>query len=106
MFSTARSFRSIMSLYGDDRKQIWMTEYGAPTGGINSWGTTVSEQRQAEMIAQSLTLAASYSWSGPVFWYNTKDFCAAGSADSECYYGMMRSNGSPKPAFNAFKAAP
>ncbi|MCS0627738.1 cellulase family glycosylhydrolase [Telluria mixta] len=105
MFSTSTSFRSIMSQYGDDKKKIWITEYGAPTSGTNVWGTTVSEDRQASMVTQTLSLAASYTWTGPTFWYNYKDFCAPGSSDSECYYGMVRSDGSPKPAFNAYRNA-
>lgn len=105
MFSTSRSLRSTMNLYGDGRKKIWITEYGAPTSGTNAWGTTVSEQRQADMVTQSLALAASYTWSGPTFWYNYKDFCAAGSANSECYYGLVRDDGTLKPAFDAFKGA-
>jgi hypothetical protein len=105
MFSTSTSVRSIMSQYGDDKKKIWITEYGAPTGGTNVWGTTISEDRQATMVTQSLALAASYTWAGPTFWYNYKDFCAAGSSDSECYYGIVRSDGTLKPAFSAFRSA-
>ncbi|MGJ7917770.1 cellulase family glycosylhydrolase [Massilia sp. LXY-6] len=105
MFSTSTSFRSIMNQYGDDKKKIWITEYGAPTSGTNIWGTTVSEDRQASMVTQTLALTASYTWTGPTFWYNFKDFCAAGSSDSECYYGMVRSDGTAKPAFNAYRNA-
>jgi hypothetical protein len=105
MFSTSTSLRSIMSQNGDGNKKIWVTEYGAPTAGVNAWGTTVSEDRQAAMVTQSLALAASYTWTGPMFWYNYKDFCGPGSSDSECYYGMVRSDGTPKPAFSAFQSA-
>jgi hypothetical protein len=103
MFSTSTSLRSIMSQNGDANKKIWITEFGAPTAGVNAWDTTVSEDRQAAMVTQSLSLAASYAWTGPTFWYNYKDFCAPGSADSECYYGMVRSDGTAKPAFAAFR---
>jgi len=105
MFGTSPSFRSIMTQYGDDKKKIWITEYGAPTSGDNIWGTTISEDRQASMVTQSLALAASYTWAGPMFWYNYKDFCAAGSSNSECYFGIVRSDGTPKPAFNAYRSA-
>jgi len=105
MFSTSTSFRSIMAQYGDDKKKIWITEYGAPTSGTNIWGTTVSEDRQASMVTQTLALAASYTWTGPTFWYNYKDFCPLGSADSECYYGIVRSDGTPKAAFDAYRNA-
>lgn len=107
MYSTTpNSLRSIMALNGDSKKKIWMTEFGAPTAGVSVWGTTISEERQAKMVSQSLALAASYTWSGPLFWYNYKDYCGPGVADSECYFGIVRFDGTPKPAFDAFRTAP
>ena len=55
----------------------------------------------------ALAEAASARWAGPVFWYNHRDFCHyAPDADSECFYGLKRFDGSRKPAFDKFRAAP
>jgi hypothetical protein len=104
MFSTSPSFLSIMAANGDSDKKIWVTEDGTPTGGNNE--SPVTEQQQADLITQLYTDASGFSWIGPVFWYNYQDFCAAGSSDSECYYGLLRSDGSQKPSFGSYQNAP
>lgn len=106
MAASSPSFLSIMKRYGDGGKKIWITEYGAPTGGKDRWGTVISEARQADMVEQTFGEAASLPWAGPVFWYNYRDFCPyAPDADAECFFGLVRFDGSPKPAFEKFRAA-
>lgn len=107
MTTTSPSVLSIMTQYGDGNKKIWITEFGAPTGGKSPWGTVISEAQQATMVERTLAEAASARWTGPVFWYNYRDFCRyAPDADSECFYGLKRFDGSRKPAFDKFRAAP
>jgi GH35 family endo-1,4-beta-xylanase len=107
MTSTTPSVLSIMKQYGDADKKIWITEFGAPTAGKSPWGTEISEARQATMVERTFVEALSALWAGPVFWYNYRDFCPYQSgADSECFYGLKRFDGSPKPAFDAFRASP
>ena len=105
-FSTPVNMRSVMLQYNDGAKRIWITEFGAPTAGVSPWGTVTTEEMQATMVTQTYQLASSYSWAGPVFWYNYKDFCTySQTASSECFYGMVRYDGSAKPAFAAYQAA-
>lgn len=107
MYATTPSFRSVMDQYGDGAKKIWVTEYGGPTYGTDLYGTRMTEDQQAAMVTQSLQLAASYSWMGPMFWYNFKDFCGYdASRSTECYYGLLRSDSTPKPAYSAYQASP
>ncbi|MGJ7917779.1 cellulase family glycosylhydrolase [Massilia sp. LXY-6] len=107
MTSTSPSVLSIMKQYGDADKKIWITEFGAPTGGKSPWGTVISEEQQATMVERTLAAASSAPWAGPVFWYNYRDFCRyQADADSECFYGLRRFDGSPKPAFDKFRASP
>ncbi len=107
MFATSPSMLSVMQQYSDGGKQIWVTEYGGPTYGSDVWGTTMTESQQAAMVTQTLQLAAGYAWAGPVFWYNYRDFCAyAPGASTECYYGIVRSDGTAKPAYGAFRDSP
>lgn len=107
MFSTTPSMLSIMADNGDAGKRIWVTEIGAPTSGTSQWNTVVSESRQADILAEAYALAATYTWAGPVFWYNYKDYRAYDSnTSSEGYYGVIRYDGSKKPSAAALLAAP
>jgi len=103
MAAATSSLLAIMRQHGDGGKKIWITEYGAPTGGKDRWGTVIGESRQAAMVEQAFEEAASASWAGPLFWYNYKDFCPQGpDADAECFFGLVRFDGSQKPAFSSF----
>lgn len=98
---------------GDADKKIWITEYGAPTGGpgpsatvensetaTNTWH--VDEPLQAKMLQEAVKLYKSYDWVGPFFWYSYKD--AGTSQDSnENFFGLVRADGSHKPAYDTYK---
>jgi hypothetical protein len=104
MFATSPSLRSVMSDHGDS-KPIWITEFGAPTSGDDV--TVISEARQAVMISQAFKFSRSYSWAGPLFVYNLRDFHRYGqSTDPGSYYGLLRYDGSAKPSFAAYQNAP
>jgi GH35 family endo-1,4-beta-xylanase len=107
------SIREIMENHGDGNKKIWITEYGAPTGGpgvrhgINeldfiSGYDYVSENAQAEMAEEA---AESYEqnrvWLGPIFWYTLKD--KNDDSTPENSFGLIRSDGSEKPAYGELK---
>lgn len=107
MASTSPSLLSVMRRHGDGDKRIWITEFGAPTEGRSAWGTVVDENRQALMVERTYAEAAAAAWAGPVFWYNYRDFCPyRKDADAECFYGLLRIDGSPKPAFDTFRMSP
>jgi polysaccharide biosynthesis protein PslG len=99
MQDTNPSLRSVMTANGDQNKQIWATEFGAPTGG-SSQG--VSESQQAQMVTDAYTLFNSYSWAGPLFWYAYKDLCTT-TTDIECYFGLVRPDYSQKPSYAAYQ---
>jgi hypothetical protein len=118
------SLRSLMVANGDGAKQIWATEYGAPTGGdTNGDGVSncdgdgivavgedqcVTESEQSLMVSTAYTQWRSYSWAGPLFWYAYQDVYT-GAASIEGNFGLLRSNGTAKPAYatyvNAAKGA-
>jgi len=112
---TAISLRSIMAASGDDAKQIWVTEYGAPTGGpsteassqdyhLNDSPDHVTEEFQAQIAADVIRSAHNAPWIGPLFWYGYRD--EGTSTDSnENFFGLIRADGSPKPAYEALKQA-
>jgi hypothetical protein len=109
MFATIPNLRGVMEANGDRQKRLWITEYGAPTFGIDSYAQkiVISEAAQAEMVNESLRLVSTYSWAGPLFWYEYSDLCPMrATSSSECYYGLVRFDGSPKPAYTQYRSAP
>ncbi len=115
MGQTTPSLRSIMVANGDGNKQIWPTEYGAPTNGpgavsvpnnynINASPDHVNEAMQAVIARDFVTTAENVPWLGPAFWYTYQD-AGTDASNTEDFYGLLRANGSQKPAYLAFKEA-
>jgi hypothetical protein len=101
------SMRDILIANGDASKQIWITEFGAPTFGSDKYNIKVDEATQATMVSDVYSVARKEQWVGPVFWYNYADFCPKASGNStECHYGLVRFDGSHKPAFSAYQQVP
>jgi polysaccharide biosynthesis protein PslG len=83
---------------GDGHKLIWGTEFGAPTGSASN---AVSEQRQAQILAQAYEAWDNWSFTGPLLWYSNRD-AGTNPADVEHNFGLLRRNGSPKLASPVF----
>lgn len=109
------SVRSIMAANGDGGKLIWMTEFGAPTGGPGSLATIygynqngsefhVSDTLQSEMATQAVNYVRSSSWAGPMFWYSYRDL-GTNSDTNENFFGLVSFNGTKKPAYYTFENA-
>lgn len=115
MSLTQPSFRSIMTAAGDSNKKIWATEYGAPTGGPGAIATTsnynldgspdhVTESLQAVMAIDMVKTASASPWLAVTFWYAYQDPPPT-TGTIEDYFGLIRSNGQPKPAYTSLKSA-
>lgn len=107
------NIRSIMDENGDSKKQIWITEYGAPTDGPGAEATTsnpnynnspdyVSETLQTEMLMQAVDQYKTTSYLGGFFWYSYKDL-GTSTDTAENFFGLLNYNGTPKPAYYAFQ---
>lgn len=110
-----REVRSVMVARGDSAKRVWITEYGAPTGGQRAEATSqnknyaadpdhVSEEYQAELAKEAIATASGYTWTGPIFWYGYKDL-GTSSNSNESFFGLVRKDGSRKPAYDAYVSA-
>jgi hypothetical protein len=88
------SMRELMIERGDGDKPIWITEFGAPTGG--PLGSPVTEERQAEILARATELAQTYPWLGGFLWYSTLDI------EGGEQFGLYRADWSAKPARDAY----
>jgi hypothetical protein len=105
----------IMAGHGDGGKQIWITEYGSPTGGpgpLASSGMTatedsadhVTEALQAREVVAAVHLASAYSWVGAFFWYSYLD-PGTDPSTNENFFGLVRADGSHKAGFAAYQSA-
>lgn len=100
MYRTTPSLRSIMTDNGDSSKQIWLTEFGAPTGG---GAEALTEAQQAEQLAEAITTVRTLSWAGPLFLYTYKDIVNDGGMES--YFGLVNHNNIRKPSYASVQAA-
>ncbi len=82
-----------MDKWGDGHKEIWLTELGWSTGDVS-----ITEEVQARLLAQAMITAHTLSNANVTkyFWFCVKDWGGPG-------YGLIRSDGSRKPAFDAYR---
>ena len=105
--------RGVMLANGDTTKKVWITEFGAPTGGpgpaadvgaynLTGHPTHVSEALQSAIMNDVLTQYRQLSYAGPFYWYSYKD--NGTSTDTvENFFGLVRADGSKKPAYDTYK---
>jgi polysaccharide biosynthesis protein PslG len=114
-WSDVMETRKLMVAYGDTNKQIWITEYGAPTNGPRMHATQASpkdtrgidhvdENTQAALLSSAEHTFSQYTWAGPFIWYDYKDL-GTDKNNRENFYGLRRFDGSPKPSYEALKQA-
>lgn len=82
--------REIMVANGDGDKLIWASEYGEPT-------SVVDEATQAAFLEDMITTWRDLDYTGPTFVYTLYDRDSA-SSDPEATLGVIRSDGTWKPA--------
>jgi hypothetical protein len=85
-----------MDAHGDRDKALWGTEIGAATGGTYA----VSEAEQATLVEQMHAHWRQIRATGPLFYYTLEDF---GGDDREHHFGLLRADGSAKPAYAALR---
>ncbi len=108
------SIRRIMNANGDADKKIWITEYGAPTGGPGAKKNQnqlkfiedfdyMTESAQEKILSDAIvSYQGRNDWFGPFFWYSLKDL--GETKDTlENFFGLLRYDGSRKPAYTTFQ---
>jgi hypothetical protein len=85
-----QDMRAVMVANGDADKQIWASEYGEPT-------SEVSEADQAAYLQDMLTTWRGLGYTGPAFVWTLQDR-ATGSTNPDDTFGVIRSDGTLKPA--------
>lgn len=95
------SIRQVMVAEGDGDLPMWITEYGAPTGG-SPGDQEVTEAEQAAIIQEAVEFATGYGFVELMLVYSYRDL--ADRSDSiEGWFGLVRTDGTPKPAWTTFQ---
>jgi hypothetical protein len=91
------SMHARMTANGEGAKKIWVTEYGAPTiAGI-------TEDKQADLIYNSLQQWQGISYAGPFFIYTMRD-SNTGTTNPEDHFGVVTTSYAIKKALYAVQA--
>lgn len=97
------SLRSVMVSHGDAHKSIWITEFGAPSGGPSG----VGQIAQARGLTEAISSAKATKWIESVYIYTWQD-SGSDQAKSEEWFGLVTAQGSEKLAYirvrNAIKS--
>jgi hypothetical protein len=95
MARTVPSIRSVMIENGDGSKQVWITEFGAPSIGP----AAVGAMAQRTEISQALGYVKKMSWIAAFYIYTWQDSVNIAPRDNG--FGLLSVSGRAKPAFSA-----
>lgn len=97
--------RAVMLLRGNS-KPVWLTESGWSTSSVRSepWLSGVSEADQARYLEEQYDQIRSWDYVAVNIWFNLQD-TSSDPADLVGNYGLLRPDGSEKPAYAAFRRA-
>jgi len=98
-FTHTPAVRAVMVANGDAAKQIWATEFGAPTGRSR---TSLTEAAQAQLVTLAYTKLQAWRWAGPGFLHSYRDRGKVG-ASTDDGFGLVRADWSKKPSYRAYK---
>ncbi|SHL21844.1 Endo-1,4-beta-xylanase, GH35 family [Pseudonocardia thermophila] len=106
--------RAVLSRHGFPGLPVWLTEYGAPTGGAGRAyggrgpvppGTThVTEEQQARIAADAVDLVRADPGIVAMAWYSDRDLDTGSPSDLD-NFGLRRTDGTAKPAYERLREA-
>src|SRR3954451_832783 len=110
----SRTVHDTRAAHGDGDKPIWMSELGwsSTNGGPTSctrgqWAAQkpsgVSEAAPAQYLRQAYACLANDPYVTEADWFTLRDTTTE-PVDELNHYGLLRADGSPKPALSAFRA--
>ena len=104
MALTPVSVRSLMAAHGDESKQVWVTEVGAPTCVPGARYSCVSPVQQAVLAAREARIWQGLNWAGGFYWYDIRDD-GLGDEDGEAHFGAESWSDLPKLTYLALRRA-
>jgi outer membrane biosynthesis protein TonB len=108
VYDVIQEFHAIVAAHGIPRKPIWLVETNAPpidddTWRVPNWTLSVIQNEQAAFIPQAFALALA-AGAERIAIYKLKDTETDRAANPEPF-GLVRLDGSYRPAYNTFQAA-
>jgi hypothetical protein len=88
------SLRSTMISNGDSHKPIWITEFGAPSGGPAG----VGQITQATELREAILNVKSKAWIGALYIYTWQD-SGVSRLPGQDWFGLLTAQGARKPAY-------
>jgi polysaccharide biosynthesis protein PslG len=98
--------RATMLRHGDD-KPLWLTEFGWSTCTVRdqaAYENCVDPATQAEYLRLAFGQMQAWSYVPVGVWFNMKD-TSSNAGDRVDNYGLLRHDGSEKPAYRSFRDA-
>ncbi len=99
--------RQVMEEFGDGHKPIWFTEFGWSTENQDpnyGFGKDNSEQDQADFLVRAFdVIRADFPYVTHMFVWNLNFQMVVGPEDEKYPFGIIKSDGSPRPAYEALK---
>ena len=106
-FQRYAQHRAIMEANGDAHKPIWLTEMGWSTANADpayGFGADNSEDDQARFLVDAFRLIReSAPYITHAFVWNLNFQSVVGPQDEKFAFGVLRPDGSPRPAYTALK---
>jgi hypothetical protein len=98
------TLRKRMDKHGGERKTIWITEYGQSTAACGA--ECVTEEAQAQHLQQMLAAIELHpQWRVRMISFFQLRDRGTNSGDRELQFGLLREDGTPKPAYQVVQAA-
>jgi len=108
-FRRIEELHGVMAHWGDAAKKLWVTEFGWSTAnGARGYeyGRDNSEADQARYMVRAYERAREYGWVDGMFVWNLNFQQIVPATDEKWAFGILRADGSPRPAFTALKVMP
>ena len=107
--STMEGYRALAVKYGATNKKIVPTEFGWAAGGkfhpSYAYADDNSYREQADWTVQAYRMMKNWGWVGPAILWNL-NFRVVADRTEKAQWGIVRSDWSPLPAYEALKAEP
>jgi hypothetical protein len=95
--------RQQLANHGAGNRPYWITEIGWATCTNGSPGDCVTEQDQANKLTAFFNLVNSRQDIAAVFVYHLYDLGSGNPSDREQWFGLLRHDRTPKPAWNTLR---
>ena len=109
--NTVEGYHEIMAQFGDGSKKLWATEFGwasvdglgvSPVSGYE-YAADNTEAEQGQYIVGAYQIGRQKGYMGAMFLWNLNYGVTSGASDEKAAFGILRPDGSPRPAYQVLK---